>query len=59
MLLTIIVICSILAGMGMEGFAARKGLCDCCGCRMVDCDKCMKNAVTCCGGTFNYTRYTF
>ena len=59
MLISIIVVSAMVNTHIVERFVARKALCDCCGCRMVDCDRCLKNVVGCCGGSFNYTRYSF
>lgn len=69
-ILATIIICSIILAsvvrVDSESYAnvaptsiPRKALCDCCKCRMINCDLCQSNTMRCCDGAFKYTRYTF
>lgn len=44
-----------LANMEMNA----SGHCNCCKCGWIPCTDCTKNIGKCCGGNFNYDRYTF
>lgn len=44
-----------LANMEMNA----SGHCNCCKCGWIPCTDCTKNIDKCCGGNFNYDRYTF